>query len=124
MTKNNKFQNILECIIGVDNNNKSMNIILDENIDIHKNALRHLHTQKVSDFKRTKSEFNNKCEKEKRKYRNMFRLHKEQAVTSFLQEKKIITFYNEKAAFIYKNNAYTMKDLFEEFIEYLYLKEK
>jgi selenocysteine lyase/cysteine desulfurase len=124
MTKDDKFRNISEGIVGVDNNNKSINIILDENIDTHEKALKHLHEKKLNDFKRTKEEFNNQSEKEKRKYRNMFRLHKEQSVTAFLQGKKIITYHNEKAAFIYKDNSYTLKDLLEEFIEYLYLKEK
>ncbi len=116
MTKNDRFQNISESIVAIENNKKVSGGLLDENIKIY--------TQKLKNFERTKKELIEKCVKGRKIQKNAFRLHKQIAVQEFLKGKKILHQHNELIEVEIKGSKHNMRDLFEEFIEYLYLKEK
>lgn len=116
MIKNDKFRNISESLVAIDNNKKVSGALIDENIKIY--------TQKLKDYKQTKNDLIKKCAKDKKVQQNAFRLHKQIAVQEFLKGKKILHQFNELIEVEIKGSKYNMRDLFEEFIEYLYLKEK
>ena len=113
---NDTFRNIAEGIKGADNNKTVSEMILNENIQLHAGRLK--------DYLRTKKQLKENCIKDKRKLRNLFRVHKEMTVIKFLKRKKIITRHNEMAGFMYKKKQYTLKELLEEFIDFMYLEEK
>ena len=116
MTKDNKFQNIAENLISIENNKKVSGGLIDENIKIY--------TQKLKDFERTKKDLIKKCAKDRKVQQNAFRLHKQIAVQDFMKKKKMVTQTNQLIEVEIKGSKHNMRDLFEEFIEFLYLKEK
>lgn len=116
MTRDDKFRDIAESLASIENNKKVAGALLDEDIQTY--------AQKMNDYKQAKKELDEKCVKDRRKYKNIFRVHKQLVVHEFLKKKKIIKQSNELGQVIIKGKSYTMRDLFEEFIEYLYLKEK
>ena len=116
MTKNNKFQNISESLVFIEKNKKVSSGLLDENIKIH--------TQKLKAFERTKKELIEKCVRDRKIQKNAFRLHKQIVVQDFMKKKGMINQINELIEVEIKGSKHNMRDLFEEFIEFLYLKEK
>ena len=116
MTKDNKFRDISESLVAIENNKKVAGGLIDENIKIY--------SQKLKDYKQTKKDLIEKCIKDRKVQKNAFRLHKQIAVQDFMKKKGMITQINQLIEVEIKGNKHNMRDLFEEFIEYLYLKEK